>query len=176
MPSTRRNVQVTARRQEVAALYLQGKYQSEIATHLRISQAQVSYDLQAVQRAWVAASVQALNKHKATQLAKIDEVERTAWAAWERSLHPREITLTEETQGEKPSRKASVRREGQAGDPRFLERVQKCIDQRCQILGLFADTEALKDATQGIAAILEEARLLAAKPAPHPPTRPTAEA
>jgi hypothetical protein len=37
-----------------------------------------------------------------------------------------------------PSRKTSVRREGQAGDPRFLERVQECVKQRCAILGLQA--------------------------------------
>jgi hypothetical protein len=80
------------------------------------------------------------------------------------------MTLTEATEGgevfapdgtllpKSPTRKASVRREGQAGDPRFLERIQKCIDQRCAILGLGEEQAALKAASLGLATLLDQAR------------------
>jgi len=129
----RRQAAAAARRQQVASLYVRGNYQSEIAKALGISQAQVSYDLQAVQRAWLASSIRDFDALKAEQLAKIDAVERNSWEAWTRSQQPRESTLQESVDGK---RKMSRRLENQAGDPRFLERIQKCIDQRCEILGL----------------------------------------
>ena len=138
MAGTRNVTAVLQRRQEVAGLYLRGAQQYDIARQLGVSQQQISFDLKAVREMWLASAVRDFDALKAEQLAKIDHVEAEAWGAWVRSQQPREVTLTERTEGEKASHKASVRREGQAGDPRFLERVQKCIDQRCEILGLNA--------------------------------------
>ena len=46
--------------------------------------------------------------------------------------------MTEAIEGKTPRRKASVKKEGQAGDPRFLDGVLKCVERRCSILGLDA--------------------------------------
>lgn len=138
MPSTRHVMDILERRQQVASLYLQRKMQSEIARQLGVTQAQISYDLKAVREMWLASSVRAFDAAKAQELAKIDEAERAYWQGWQRSLEPREVSVTEQTQGDTTSRKASVRREGQAGDPRFLDGVLKCIERRCGILGLEA--------------------------------------
>lgn len=149
------------RRRQTASLYLQGKWQSEIAQILGCSQTQVSYDLKLLQKRWYQESIEDIDKRKAMELQRIDEVERAAWEGWKRSLQPREMTLTEAREGHQPGRKASVRKEGQAGDPRFLERIQKAIDQRTAILGIGAAQEALKNAGLGLAALLDEARVQA---------------
>lgn len=168
-------MKVTERRQEVAARYLHGEYQSAIAKTLGVSQAQISKDLHVIRRHWLASTLRDFDAAKAQELAKIDAAERAYWDGWQRSQQPREVSLTEATEGgpDGPKRKASMRREGQAGDPRFLDGVLACVRQRCAILGLSAETEALKDASMGLAALLDQARQLAAQP---PPQRPLAEA
>ena len=61
-------------------------------------------------------SVSDFNQRKAEELAKIDNVEREAWVAWT----------------------TSKGNQTPAGDPRFLQNVQWCIQKRCKILGLDA--------------------------------------
>lgn len=163
------------RRRQTAHLYLQGKWQSEIAQLLGVSQVQVSYDLRLLQRRWYQESVEDIDKRKAIELQKVDKVERECWDAYERSKQVREITVTEATEGQYPHRKATRRLEAQIGDPRFLERIQKCIDQRCQILGIGAMQEALKNTGLGLAALLDEARQQTVLP-PGLPMPPMAQA
>lgn len=126
------------RRQKIASLYLQGKYQSEIAREVGVTQQQVSYDLKALRAAWLQSSLRDFDAAKSEELRRVDEIERQYWRGWERSQQPRAVTVTEQMQGAKASRKASVRREDQTGDPRFLDGVLKCIERRCSILGLDA--------------------------------------
>lgn len=146
------------RHRQVAALYLQGKWQTEIAQLVGISQQQVSYDLKLLQKRWYQESIADIDQRKAIELQRIDKIECECWEAYERSKQPREVTVTEATKGPYATRKATRRLEGQVGDPRFLERIQKCIDQRCQILGIGAMQEAMKNAGLGLAALLDEAR------------------
>jgi hypothetical protein len=169
MPQHTKEV-INHRRQQVAQLYLAGKYQSEIGQLLGVTQQQISQDLKAVQQQWLAASIRDFDTVKSEQLAKIDAVERAAWASWERSLQPREVTVQEIIEGEHRTNKVSLRKEPQVGDPRFLERIQKCIDQRCDLLGLSTATEAAKALGTGLAALLSQAQ------AAHPPASPMAEA
>ena len=124
------------RRQEVARRYLRGEYQSAIAEAFGVTQQQISLDLKALRKAWREAAMRDTDAVVAQELAKLDLIEAEAWAAWERSKQPREVTMTEQMDGQTTQRKASVRREGQAGNPRFLEQIQKCIEQRCALLGL----------------------------------------
>jgi len=51
------HTQAEQRRETIAALYVQGQSQSTIAQHLGISQQQVSYDLKAIQKAWLASTL-----------------------------------------------------------------------------------------------------------------------
>lgn len=109
--------------------------QGEIARSFDVSQQQISQDLKAIRAAWLASAVRDFDAAKAHELAKIDEVERQAWQAWARSQEDKEVEFDES--GPKGHRSGS-RREGQVGAPAFLELVLKCIDKRCQILGLDA--------------------------------------
>src|SRR5215467_12116778 len=112
MPQHKREV-VNHRRQEVAALYLTGKYQTEIARLVGCSQQQVSHDLKAVQQQWLASSIRDFDAVKSEQLAKIDRIERAAWASFERSLQVREITTQEVIDGETRTQKVTLRKEPQ---------------------------------------------------------------
>jgi len=137
MRSTRTTLRVLQRRQAVASRYLRGESQATIARALGVTQQQISLDLQAIHALWLAAALRDTDALKAEQRAKIDAVEREAWAAWHRSQQPREMTVTEATDGgETPRRKNSVRREGQAGAPCFLAVILTCVARRCTLLGL----------------------------------------
>lgn len=135
---------VEARRVEVAQRYLRGEMQSEIARSFGVSQQQISQDLRVIRAHWLASAIRDFDAAKAQELAKIDEVERAAWSAWERSTQDKEVSI-QETDGtldektKKPKmKKVSLRREGQAGAPAFLNTVLTCIERRCAILGLDA--------------------------------------
>ena len=148
MATSAQLVAAEQRRQQIAARYVRGEYQAAIARTLGVSQQRISQDLATIRAQWLASALRDFDALKSEQLAKIDAVEVAAWTAWDRSQQPREVSLTEQTEGgevvsadgtsqpRRPTRKASMRREGQSGDPRFLAVIQKCIDQRCVILGL----------------------------------------
>lgn len=137
---TRSATVLADRRREVAARYLHGISQREIGTALGISQTLVSRTLHELRADWVEAARMDFGTRQAEELAKIDRVEAEAWAAWSCSQQSKETTLTEMIDEAQPSKKASVRRQQQYGDPRFLACIQGCIEQRCKILGLFAPT------------------------------------
>lgn len=132
------------RRHKAGRLYVQGKAQWEIGEALGVDQATISRDLKALQKEWLAYSAQGKAEHVAQELAKLDELERTAREAWERSCKPAEIMHAGTTKGRTakdgtplPDLVKSYKTvKGQAGDPRFLERIGWCIDERAKILGL----------------------------------------
>lgn len=167
---------IVERRQQVAARYIRGEYQSQIARDLGLSQMQISLDLKAIKAEWLQSTLRDFDALKGEQLAKVDEIERAAWEGWQRSLLPREVTVTEASEGARPGRKATMRKEGQGGDPRFLQVIQKAIDQRCQILGIGAMQDALKNAGLGLAALLDEARQQPLTPTLAAPTPPMVQA
>ncbi len=131
---------IAERRTTVASLYLRGKFQAEIAKEVNVDRGTVSRDLKAVEAEWVKSGVTDLNTAKARELAKNDEVERQAWAAWERScrdLETMEVTGTSQGGKSRPEKVKKVTK-GRPGDPRFLDIVLDCVKQRREILGLDA--------------------------------------
>jgi hypothetical protein len=147
----RAQARVDERRQRVAGLYVRGKTQKEIAAILGVAQQRISEDLQHAREAWREDMVLSVEKHKAQHLAEIRAVIAEAWLGWERSCLPAEVSLTKAVEGQQPRREASLRREGQAGDPSFLAQVQKGLDQKAALLGLLPatrfqiDLEAMSD-------------------------------
>jgi hypothetical protein len=131
---------IAARRQIVGSLYLQGKFQDEIAQVVKVDRGTVSRDLQAIQEEWLKSGLMDLNAAKARELARIDEVERNAWAGWEKSQKDAEtMEVTGTAQGGKsmPDKvKKTTHRRG--GDPKYLDIVLNCVRQRRDILGLDA--------------------------------------
>jgi hypothetical protein len=68
---------------ETAALYLRGWTQSEIAQRLHVSRPQIGYDLKVLQQRWQESALADFNTKKATELARVDQLERTYWEAWD---------------------------------------------------------------------------------------------
>jgi predicted XRE-type DNA-binding protein len=143
MGRRREAAEVARDRRKIADLYFQGWLQAEIAEEVGVHQSTVSRDLKALQAEWLQSALVDFNKAKARELARIDRLEREYWRAWLRSVEDKEVEVQEKVEaGDKQGRlKVSLRREGQAGDPRFLAGVQWCIEQRCQILRLYAPVD-----------------------------------
>ena len=131
---------IESRRTKVAGLYLRGfRRQQEIADQLGVNRATVSRDLKVLQARWREAAVRDLDAAIGQELDRLDQLEREYWQAWLRSQGPHEVTTTEQTSGGDGERvRAAIRKEQQHGDPRYLDGVQRCIEQRCKLLGLCA--------------------------------------
>jgi transcriptional regulator with XRE-family HTH domain len=128
---------------ETAALYLRGLTQAEVAHRLNVSRQQIGYDLKVLQKRWQESALADFDAKKAAELAKMDELERTYWEAWERSCQTREVTTQERTQGGEGQEgdgrlKAGVRKEQRDGNPEFLRGIERRIEMRCKIIGAFA--------------------------------------
>lgn len=135
------------RRKAVATLYLRGMTQWEIARQFGVNQSTVSRDLEVLQAEWMKSAVTDLGEQKAKELARIDGLERVAWEAWERSCKDEETLHAETTKGragkDGPApdlTRTSKTVKGQAGNPRFLERVEWCIATRLKLFGLLDST------------------------------------
>lgn len=151
----RRKSQVIRDRLAIAEMYLAGKRQMEIAEKLNLNQATISRDIAALHKEWRLQAAQRVDTYKAQELAKIDQLERTYWAAWERSCEEARRqttrmagTITREVGSgterrfiqDTPTIQTITTLQGM-GDQKFLAGVQWCIERRCKLLGIDADVE-----------------------------------
>jgi hypothetical protein len=137
-----------------ARMYVRGKTQNEIRLELNkmypdrpLSPKSIHMDLQAIQRMWQQSTLFDFNAAKAKELARLDEAEREAWDAWERSKekHVRvEYEVSDDQVPFSADKVADVRRkkrrkviEATVGDIKYLEMVERMIKMRCDIVGLF---------------------------------------
>lgn len=133
----RSKIQREADLQTLAALYLQGYSQTAIAEKLSISQSQVSLDLKRLYKTWRDAALIDFNEAKQRELARIDELERAYWEAWRRSVG-RVVERNKKTIKGGPNEGTTDERRArkQAGDPQYLQGVERCIAMRVKLLGL----------------------------------------
>jgi len=124
---------VLHRRKQVVELYLQGWSQPAIADHLQVSQPTICGDLKAIRQDWRDSTIRDFDELRATELQKLDLIEREAWGAWQRSQKPAQSAVVT---GEGQDQRARKSMKHQYGDPRFLQLVSHCIGQRRAILGL----------------------------------------
>ncbi len=131
----------------IERLYVRGKSQREIAAELAtvrdytLSRVTIAKDINTILERWRAEMIRDVDALKASELARINRLEREAWDAWDRSREMREKRITEQTDGTHAGHKARLEREQLLGDPRFLQTIQWCIKQRCDILGLLAPVQ-----------------------------------
>lgn len=119
----RRAVETAEKRQVIARLYLQGVTQEVIGKKLGMTQPAISQHLTKVREDWRQSAMVDFNERKSIEVAKLDEVERNAYEAWAKSRTG-------------PDGKISG-----PGNPRFLDVIVKCIQQRKEIFGLNAPIE-----------------------------------
>lgn len=131
---------IQSRRKRVAELYLGGWTQWEISKELECHSDTVNTDLKAIQQLWMERSIEAIDRVKAEQLAKVDKVERWATEAYIRSMGVEEIhTESEKNSGEYGSSEKKVVRKQLLGDVRYLQQIESCIKLRCTIMGITDD-------------------------------------
>jgi DNA-binding transcriptional ArsR family regulator len=136
MPVPRgKKVDVLRRREEVAERYIRGQTQCEIAEALGVSQPTISYDLKAIQKAWRESAIFDFNEAVGRELLRLEQLEREAWRAWERSQKPSQSAVV---RGEGNNGKSAKTMRSRDGDPRFLEVIFKCSASRRALLGLDA--------------------------------------
>ncbi len=157
MPKNKRQDEliVEERRSRIADLYCRRQSMRQIVAATGVSIATVSRDLAVLRQRWRERSLAATSERAAEELARIDHLEEVAWEAWQRSCQNRETLRAAKTKGRtdkngsllpdlEKTEKIAV---GQAGDPRFLERVGWCIQKRAEMLGI------LQPETSGAATI-----------------------
>ena len=142
---TRSAERILSDRAEIARRYLRGDYQTDIGATLGLSQRMVSYDLTAIRKEWRGSSVRDFDDAKSQELAKIDELERTYWAAWEASCKARATTTTTKSVGDTTTTRATHRSEAMLGNPAYLAGVMTCIERRCKLLGIDAPEKSAID-------------------------------
>lgn len=144
MARRRKRGQLVRDRRRIADLYLQGWAQTDIADELALHQTTVSRDIKTLHKDWLESSLLDFSDAKSQELAKVDRLEREYWKAYHRSLMDAEqitkegTSFNEDTQDIAIINKIAKITKKQAGDPRFLQGIQWCIDKRCSILGLDA--------------------------------------
>jgi hypothetical protein len=130
---------IKERRKDAASLYCRGLPQRQIAERLGVTQAQISVDLKAIRKEWLESSLRDFDSVKAEQLAKLDEVERSAWDSWERSSKVK-VRMPD----------GSIEEQERPGDPRFLDRVFSCIETRLKVIGAIKSPSVKVQQTQAI--------------------------
>ncbi len=134
---------------KVGELYLKQIPQYKIAEATGVSSVQITYDLKRLHEIWQKSALTAVGEVKARELAKIDKLEYEYWEGWLRSQQVREISMAKKrTKASTEESEAAMRKEGQVGDPRFLQGVQWCVEQRAQMYGYAMPSKiALTDPT-----------------------------
>ena len=132
---------ILERRKRVAEMYLQGLRQWEIGRRLGVTQQCIAKDVLALEKEWLASTLVDIDAAKAKELARIDRLERVAWAAWRRSCRRKEKATTRmEKKLDEGAHKAktvtSKATELRDGNPEYLKRVEWCISKRCELLKL----------------------------------------
>lgn len=137
--------QLARDRTEEARLWCQGRTLRQIAEEItasrpyRIGYTQVRNDMEAVLKEWRSERMDLMQDHVTAELARINHMEATAWAEWDRSRLDRQRKITKRTTGDAGAKdEAGITTEGRLGDPRYLATVQWCIERRCRMLGLDA--------------------------------------
>lgn len=155
-------------------MWIQGYSQADIATHFGLTQPTISNHLRRVRDEWRADRVGDMDELKALEMARIDAVQREAWDAWRLSLEPVEREVVNKAGRKNPPAKTKAKRDSAdddrvsvtaidittyrqrgMGNPKYLDIILKCIEQRSRLLGLTQPTPVVIVFTQLVAALQE---------------------
>lgn len=154
------------RNTEIVTLTLKGHTPSELGEKYGMSTSNVCCILKKAREDYHAARLTNIEKLISQEVAKLEVVEAEYWRAWERSIgqHTKvkrktnrlntSETVVEETgeQFEQPLEE-TVDTEELAGNPAFLQGVERCIEKRMKLLGLVSKEDPDKYSEVNINAI-----------------------
>lgn len=102
---------------------------------------QVHYDMKKILAEWKNERSENIDELIENELAKIDEIERECWIAWEKSKEGKQkiqrdggvVNADGDLVGTKISK---IELDESYGDTKYLDRIQWCIEKRTELLGL----------------------------------------
>lgn len=139
------------RKNLVLDYYLKGWSLSKISKELKVARSTISKDIAAIRQEWRCSRSDSFHSQQLHELARIDAIEREAWAQWE-SSKAEEVTTRAETEvlitqengrqvrrpgAERVTRVTKIRN----ADPRYMDTIRWCVEMRCKILGLLAPSK-----------------------------------
>lgn len=135
----RSKIQQLRDRATIAELYLKGWSQIRIGEFLELNQSNISRELTKIKAGWKAETNRDYDLVVEEQLHRLSMVELQYWDGWQRSQIIKEQTMQERMNEAVESSKAKVQRrtETRVGDPRFLEGIIKCVQERGKLLDLY---------------------------------------
>lgn len=140
----RSKIQRERDRLTIAELHLKGWSQQRIADFLELDKSNICRELKNVKAEWKAEAIEDHNFYIQQELRRLAMLEAEYWAGWERSQEGRETSVNEKLVTGKDQAgnalgrvKLATRTEQRIGDAAFLSGVQKVIDARCKLLGLY---------------------------------------
>ena len=150
-----KSIELAERRVWVAELLFKGKTYPEIAEIIGVKSTHTVWkDVQHVMDLWRDRQVENIHAFMLVELQKTLIMEAEAWAQWEESKRDKEkinitksiVTAEMGDDEEVPTEDGYSLRttmkqltlEGRLGDPRYLAIIDKCIDRRAKLLGLYA--------------------------------------
>jgi len=137
-----------------AHLYLRGYSHQQIADivsgerQYTISRQQISKDIAKIRQMWIDSASLAYEEAIGRELAKIDELERAAWDAFERSMGDKKIELKEVVKNkgggmpDAEKMRALTKTSSEKGATEYLKIIQWCIDKRVELLGIQTSSSA----------------------------------
>lgn len=135
----RSKIQQLRDRATIAELYLKGWSQIRIGEFLELNQSNVSRELKKIKAGWKVETFRDYDLHVEEELHRLAMVESEYWEGWQRSQVAKEQTMQERMNEAVESTKAKIQRrtETRVGDPRFLEGILKCVQERGKLLDLY---------------------------------------
>ncbi len=137
----------------ITDLIRQGWTQSQVAERVNMSIAAISVLLTRERQKWLEQTTLDMGHLVAEEVAKLNVLEAEYWRAWERSvgehtkitekrmIMPPSLEVSDAGQVSVDKEETPVERttvtDTLAGNPAFLQGVERCIEKRCKILGWY---------------------------------------
>lgn len=134
----------------ISELYLKGYSYRKIAEIIAadtsreytLSHVQIGHDVKRMLASWKEAREANIDEWVTGELEKLAKLEQTYWEAWEKTV--KDWTKVSVKNGDKGGQKFSedtMTDVKMFGDPRYLQGIERCIQKRCELLGLDAPKE-----------------------------------
>lgn len=140
---------------EIATLYAKSWTYQAIADKInkerpyQLTKQQIYYDVKEIVKNWREEHKEKIDGYLVQQLNKLDLLELEYWNSWERSkgkkkekTHKEGITSEGGTYDE-----TAIKSYTEVGDPSYLAGVERCIEKRSKLLGLFTEKLEVKGET-----------------------------
>lgn len=139
------------RRAKIAHLYRLGVLQIDIAKELEISETIVSRQLAAIRESWRKSAIIDFNEALGRELERIDWIELQACEGWEKSK--KDLVVMTRYKNRDGDTVDELKKSNRDGDPRFLQQISWCSEQRARLLGLITNKQQVTKTETRIAIV-----------------------